>query len=138
AMADSAAVRPIIEAQAQALAEVLRPDLTRIDILNPTAQSFADFERMNNGVREIPNGGATGAIGATANQTLLEANTLSVRVTYCARLTMPLVDRFIPALLAPWTSDARVLACYAARRVPIVARAIVPMHSTPRRAAMQL
>lgn len=140
AMAQANAVMPVATARAVALAEVLRPDLTRITVLNPTAQSFVDFERTRSGIREIPDGAyePSHPMGTQSRQTLLDANTLSVRVTYCARLIVPLVDRVIPALLAVSARDALALGCYAERRIPMTARAIVPMHSTPRRAALGL
>ena len=140
AMAEPHAVLPVATARARALPEVMGPDLTRITVLNPTAQSFADFERTRFGIREIPDGAyePSNRVGAQSRQSLLDANTLSVHVTYCRRLIVPLVDRVITAMLTPFARDALALGCYAQRRIPMSARAIVPMHSTPRRTALGL
>lgn len=140
AMSQAGAVLPVVTAQALALAEMLRPNLTRIDVLNPTRESFEDFEMLRDGIRQIPNGPFEPPIrvGTASGQTLQDANTLSLRVTYCARLTIPLVDRLIPALLAVRVRDPRDLACYAARRLPMTARAVITMHSAPRRQALGL
>ncbi len=141
AMADTRSIAPVLEAQARALLEVQRPDITRIVVDNPTRESFADFEVEQRGIRQIPNEhleyrGAR--IGARSRQSLLDANTLAIRVYYCQRLIFPLVDRAIPALLATTERDAFARACYAQGRVPLMARAIVMMHSAPRRAALGL
>jgi hypothetical protein len=140
-LAESNAVTPVLEALARATAEVVRSDITRIVIDNPTRDSFADFEVEHRGVRQIPNGHLEyrgSRSGARSRQTLLDANTLVIRVYYCQRLIFPLVDRAIPALLATTERDVFARNCYDNRRVPLMSRSIVIMHSPPRRAAMGL
>lgn len=141
AAADATAMAPVIAAYARARADAAWPHVLQIDVLNPTRDSFADFEREHAGVRGIPNQHLEfhgDRRGARSGQTLLDANTLSIRVSYCQRLIVPLVAQFVPAVLATTERDPRVLACYRERRVPVVAYAVVMMHSDPRRAALGL
>lgn len=128
------------EALARALAEVTRPDLARIEILNPTAASFADFERLQHGVRQIPNDNLRfrRQPGARSGQTIQEANLLRIRVRWCRRLIFPLIDRMITSTLRPVTADVFAQGCYARDRVPIGSYALVHMQSAPRRAALGL
>lgn len=128
------------EAFARALVEVARPDLTRIEILNPTRASFADFERLQEGIRQIPNDNLRfrSQAGARSGQTIQEANLLRIRVRWCRRLFFPLIDRMITATLRPLTADAFAQGCYARERVPIGSYALVHMQSAPRRAEMGL
>jgi hypothetical protein len=140
-LAEPGAIAPVLGGLARALADTALPHVLRIEVLNPTADSFADFERTQNGVRSIPNlhlehdGGRR---GLRSRQTLLDANTLGIRVTYCQRLIVPLVADFVPAVLATTQRDPLTLACYREARVPIVAYAVVMMHSEPRRTALGL
>jgi hypothetical protein len=124
----------------RALGEVLRPDLTRVEILNPTRESFADFERWQGGVRQIPNDSLRHRreSGARSGQTIQESNLLSLRVRYCRRLIFPFVDRAITATLSRLDFDPFAQSCYAQRRVPIEGRALVHMHSAARRSLMGL
>ena len=46
-MSQAGAVLPVVTAQALALAEVLRPDLTHVDVLNPTRESFQDLSLIH-------------------------------------------------------------------------------------------
>ena len=119
-------------ALARATAEVLRPDLMRLRIENPTAAAAADFaENDDTGRRVIPNDGldVRNPLGATSGQTLREANVLAIRVRYCRRLFMPLIRDFVPALLRAALPDPFDQLCLAQRRVPIDARAVVHMQS---------
>lgn len=129
-----------IEAYGRALAEVLRPDLTRIEILNPTRMSFEDFERLQGGVRQIPNDNLRyrRESGPRSEQTIQEANLLSIRVHYCRRLIFPLIDRLITTTLRQLTLDTFAQGCYARNRVLLGGHALVQMHSAPRRDRMGL
>jgi hypothetical protein len=141
ALAEAEAVAPVVAAYARARADTALPHVLQVEILNPTAESFADFEREQSGGRGIPNQHLEhygDRRGARSGQSLLDANTLSIRITYCQRLIVPLVAQFVPAVLATAERDPRSLACYRDQRVPIVAHAIVMMHSDPRRGAMGL
>lgn len=116
----------------RATAEVLRPDLTRLWIENPTAAAAADFAEIDDaGRRVIPNDGldVRNPLGATSGQTLREANVLAIRVRYCRLLVMPLIRDIVPALLRAALSDPFDQLCLAQGRVPIHARAVVHMQS---------
>lgn len=128
------------EALGRALAEVLRPDLTRIEVLNPSRASFLDFERLQDGVRQIPNDNLhyRRESGVRSGQTIQEANLLRIRVRYCRRLIFPLIDRLVTTTLRELTADPFAQGCYAHGRVPLGSYALVQMHSAPRRDRMAL
>lgn len=125
-------------AYALAYAEVLRPDRTRVRILNPTAESFADHGRVRDGRLEIPLdvGQAGVGAGSRSGQSLADATLLRLRVDHCHPLIVPLVDRAIVGVLRRLDPDPFRQACYAARAVPVGAHALVQMHTPPRRAVM--
>jgi len=132
----AAAVDPqsAVTALARASAEVLRPDLTRLEIENPTAAAARDFAVVEEGQRVIPNEGLDqrNPLGQQSGQSLREANVLAIRVRYCRRLVMPLIDRVVPALLRLRLLDPLDQSCLAQRRIPIEARAVVHMQSSAR------
>jgi hypothetical protein len=142
AIAQADSVAPVLTAYGRALADTALPHVLRVTIRNPTADSFADFERERYGVRGIPNvhleNSDHARVGARSRQSLVDANTLSIEVLYCARLIVPLADRMITAVLS--RTDLNVLnqQCYRERRVPIVADAVVMMQSEARRSALGL
>lgn len=130
--ADDAAGTASGVALARATTEVLRPDLTRMTIENPTAAAAADFATLDDaGRRVIPNDGLEfrNPRGATSGQTLREANVLAIRVRYCRQLVMPGVREFVPAILRWNLLDPRDQACLAEGRLPIEATAVVHMQS---------
>jgi hypothetical protein len=132
-------VAPVLGAYARAIGDLSLPHVLRLEVLNPTRESFADFERERYGVRGIPNDHlehAAEAVGVRSRQTLLDANTLSVRVAYCHRLIVPLAREFVPMILATLERDPLTRLCYSERRVPVVAHSVVMMQSEPRRAAL--
>jgi hypothetical protein len=128
----------VTAAYGRAYAEALRPDRTRLHVLNPTRASFEDFERARRGVREIPNVYVRGVPGPRSGQTLADANLLKLRVDYCAPLVVPLVDRILTATLRRLDPEPFRQQCYGARRLPVVGYALVQMHSAPRREALGL
>jgi hypothetical protein len=125
-------------AYALAYASVIRPDRTRLRILNPTQASFNDFARPREGRLEIPldPGSRASAVGPRSGQTLADATLLRLRVEYCQRLIVPLVDRALVAVLRRFDTDPFRQGCYASRGVPLSAHALVQMHSPPRRGGM--
>lgn len=125
-------------AYARAYADVLRVDRTRIRILNPTPNSFADFGRVRDGRLEIPLtvGPERDVPRGRSGQTRADATLLRLRVDYCHPLIVPLVDRLIVALLRRLDADPFAQACNASGRVMLSAHALVQMHSAPRRAGM--
>jgi hypothetical protein len=142
AMARADSVAPVLTAYGRALADTAQPHVLRVKIRNPTADSFADFEREHYGVRGIPNvhleHADSSRVGARSHQSLVDANTLSIEVRYCARLIVPLADRMITAVLSRTDPDLLNQQCYRERRVPISADAVVMMQSEARRAAIGL
>ena len=79
------------ESYAKAEAD-MTPQSLRIEVLNPTTQSFDDFatdQALNEsyGTRPIPNGSLAlrphlNAVGATSGQSLQDANLLKLRITH--------------------------------------------------------
>lgn len=78
-------------------------NMTRIEILNPTSAALADFGRARldgEEGRELPNDTLhyrTTAPGGSSNLSIQDANLLHVRVTYCYRLIVPVIDRMLHA-----------------------------------------
>lgn len=119
-------------ALARAAAEVVRPDLTRLLIENPSSAAASDFGIVDeDGRRVIPNDGLEfrNPLGAASGQSLREANVLAIRVRYCRQLVMPGVREFVPAILRWGMLDPRDQACLAQGRLPIEATAVVHMQS---------
>lgn len=145
-------------AHAQASAETAAGAMATIEVLNPTPAAFSDFGRAREegGGSELPNDTLnyrSTVPGAASGISIQDANLLHVRVTYCFRLIVPLVDRMLHAMLngadpdpdanpaAPGLRDPfgiRAVAgvpCMTAvaagtdRRIPIRSEAIVRMQS---------
>lgn len=114
-------------AYARAWLEVRTPTITRLRVLNPTPASFADFARPGPAGPEIPDDPRlrTAAIGPTSGQRLADAALLQIRVDYCPRLVVPLVDRLLTGTLRRLDPDPFRQGCYAAGRLPMQARALV-------------
>lgn len=78
-------------------------NLTRLEVLNPTRESLIDFgQSALDGVSgvELPNDTLsyrTTTPGANAKISIQDSNILHVRVTYCFRLVVPVVDRILYA-----------------------------------------
>ncbi len=121
-------------AMTRATLEVQRPDLTRLEIENPTAAALADFMSIEEGRAVIPNDGLDlrNPYGAASAQTLRDANVLAIRVRYCRILVMPLTSQFLPAILRWSMPDPFDQFCLARGRVPIDASAVVHMQSPAR------
>jgi hypothetical protein len=92
------------QALAKAAAETAGPaNLASIEILNPTPASFQDFGRTRidgGGGKELPNDTLAyraSAAGGSSHQSVQDANLLHVRVTYCLRLIVPVIDRMLQA-----------------------------------------
>ncbi|RYZ09623.1 MAG: pilus assembly protein [Comamonadaceae bacterium] len=104
----------------------------RIEVLNPTPQSFNDHGINVAGRRVIPNDnlmyrGTT--IRAASSQNIQDANLLKIRLTYCYEPKMPLSSDFLASALSP-LATARDPFCKLARgRLPITSEAIVRMQS---------
>jgi hypothetical protein len=127
-------------ALARARVDTLNPLRTRLTVLNPTTQSFRDFEESQFGVRQIPNDNLQyrRRTGAASRQTIQEANILKIRVDYCHDLDFPIIDRMIVATLRRFDANAFRQICYRGNRVAVSSIAIVHMQSPARRRAMGL
>jgi len=123
----------------RALVDTRRPDFTRIEILSPSRAAFDDHAVAVDGDRWLPNAGSEliAGRGARSGLSLAEANSLVVRVRYCQRLVVPLLDRMIAGVWQRFGSpEAR--ACLQQRRVPVVVEARTVMQSPASAARMGL
>lgn len=104
---------------------------TIIKILNPTKESFQDFEVTENKIKQIPNDSLSfrdKTPGANSSQSIQDANLLKVHVTYGYRLAIPLVNRTITAMLKA-LDPANAPLYYDNGRIMITAQATVRMQS---------
>lgn len=136
-------------AQAQAAAAVDVAAHTRIELLNPTRESFDDWHspvlqaRLKESRRVIPNShqdlprDAHGNdrrqtdVGATSGQTIQDANVLKLRVTHGYPMSVPVVAGIYRAYLN-WMdpkTDAFHTGLIAAGRVPVVSTVTLEMQS---------
>lgn len=124
---------------AKATTEVALAD---VEILNPTAESFADFgnnpelqQKYGTGSkRVIPNTGlgfkGTG-VGGTSGQSIQDANLIKVRITHGYEPKIPIVSTVYLAYLRagdPGTNP-RYTALLAAKRIPVVTNVTLQMQS---------
>ncbi len=118
----------IIQANLKAKIDIALP-YTRIEILNPTRQAFADFGVVVKGMTQIPNDNLIArstAIGATSRVNIQDANLLKIRVTYGYRLST-IVARFVTRLMS--AIDPANSLYYSNGRIPMVAQAVMHMQS---------
>ncbi len=129
--ANSGAAGDATIAVTRAWLEVSRPDLTLLEIENPTDLAVADFAIVQDGRRVIPNDGIEfrNPFGVRSGQTLRDANVLALRIRHCRPLVMPWVSLWIPTLLRATTADLFEQGCLQANRLPIEAHAVVQMQS---------
>lgn len=111
--AASANVSGYVSARAKAQAEVLFPSNAQLEVINPTKQAMTDFGRKRLDQKsgtEIPNDTLmyrTTNPGPKSKISVQDANILHLRVTYCYRLIVPLVNRMIHAAAnAGWFSSS--------------------------------
>ena len=121
-----------LQAITRASLEAKDPRLTRIDILNPTVEAFADHGEDNPeaGVREIPNSHLryrSREVKSASGVNIQDANLLKIKVTHGFKLKVPLIDRVVPAVLM--RTDPTNAQFYSMRRIPITAVATVRMQS---------
>lgn len=85
-----------------------------VDVLNPTADALSDFGRgrLDGGAgSELPNDTLnyrTTTPGAKSKLSIQDANLLHLRVTYCVRLLVPVIDRILYATVNTLTPDTHV------------------------------
>jgi len=115
---------------------------SRIEILNPTRESFDDWSdpqlqaRLGLNARIIPNGGIAGkglSPGANSGQTIGDANIIKLRITHGYESPVPMVRSVYRAYLQ-WQdtgADPVHTALIAADRIPVVSNVTVQMQSDP-------
>lgn len=92
-------------ARVRAVAETAPGAMVTIEVLNPTAAAFADFGRARDDAgsgSELPNDTLAYRAttpGAASKISIQDANLLHVRVTYCLRLIVPVIDRLLDGML---------------------------------------
>lgn len=88
-----------LRARLIAWVEVFNPLNTRIEILNPTAAAYEAHKGDSENGMEIPNDNLMyRPTTVKGGMNVQDANLLTIRVTYCTRLIVPIVNRVIYAL----------------------------------------
>lgn len=87
----------------QRVRDMIAGDLVRITLVNPSAESFADFGYDNAGAETIPNDNLmyrSAEVKAMSGQSIQDANLVKVHVGFCYELIVPLVDQVIWRMIA--------------------------------------
>ena len=113
----------------------------RIEIINPTKESFDDWqdhvlrETIGNGRRVISNSGLSfrnpSVIGPNSGQSIQDANLFRIRITHGYEMKVPLITNVIKFMLI-WSDDGAnpfVSALYRNHRIPVVTHATLQMQS---------
>ncbi len=99
------------EAWTEARTKETLPTLATLTVLNPTRAAFADFAQARldgKAGRELPNDTLNyrnTAPGGSSRISIQDANLLHLRVTYCYRLIVPVLDRVIHATVNALSSS---------------------------------
>jgi hypothetical protein len=89
----------LLRARLIAAVETFNPLNTRVEILNPTAAAYNAHKGDSEDGKSIPNDNLMyRSSAAKGGMSVQDANLLTVRVTYCTRLIVPIVNRVIYAL----------------------------------------
>jgi hypothetical protein len=100
----------LLKARIIAAIETFNPLNMRVEILNPTAAAFNAHKGDSETGAEIPNDNLMYRdSGAKGGMSVQDANLLTVRVTYCARLIVPIVNKAIYSLYFGVTGIQQVL-----------------------------
>ncbi|WP_167075689.1 TadE family protein [Massilia aquatica] len=129
-------------ARARLETEVAR--MHRITVLNPTTQSFDDFQitRASDKARIIPVDGlyANNAMGSKSQQQRSDALLLKIETRYCYKMIIPIIDRMIiKVLTSDMWSDPKLdhLKCYALNAIPILSQSVVRITVPPERSKLE-
>ena len=98
--------------------------LDNVAVLNPTREQLNRFGIVRGGQRVIPNDSIEFRPAAVQ-----DANVLTIEVTHCQPLVVPLAGSALVAALRAFDGDPRYQHCLAAGRTPVVARASIVMQS---------
>lgn len=97
-----------------------------IERINPRQADF-DAYALTSG--EIPNDNLMYRSPAEdSGLSIQDANLLKLRITYCYKMIVPLIDRFISSALSSGAGSFQK-ACLAERRIPIVAQGLLRMQT---------
>ncbi|OGA24034.1 MAG: hypothetical protein A3I02_14750 [Betaproteobacteria bacterium RIFCSPLOWO2_02_FULL_67_26] len=100
----------LIKARVIAAIETFNPLNMRIEILNPTGAAYNAHKADSETGTEIPNDNLMyRGTGVKGGMNVQDANLLTVRVTYCARLIVPIVNKAIYSLYFGVTGIQEVL-----------------------------
>jgi Flp pilus assembly protein TadG len=132
-------------------AEISDSSITQVTIVNPTPAALNAYSGDSQSNTEIPNDNLMyrrTAVSGLAGMSIQDANLLKVRVTYCLRMVVPVINRLIYLFLADASAIAmspsggatsmiasdstqRLAACNVADeyRIPITAEAVVRMQT---------
>lgn len=113
----------------------------RVEILNPTKESFDDWNdptlQKKYGARAIPNGGLAfknpAEIKSNSGQNLQDANLIKLKITHGYELKVPLAGTALQFMMK-WMDNGKdpfVTALYNNRRIPLVSHVTLQMHSDP-------
>ncbi|UOD27337.1 pilus assembly protein [Massilia violaceinigra] len=116
----------------------------RITVLNPTTDSFDDFQitRASDKARIIPVDGlyANNAMGSKSQQQRSDALLLKIETRYCYKMIIPIIDRMIiKVLTSDMWSDPKLdhLKCYARNAIPILSQSVVRITVPPERSKLE-
>lgn len=131
--------------------QMTNPKLTSIAIVNPTKAALGAYKGLSDSNDEIPNDNLmyrpTDLVDGSMN--IQDANLLKVRITYCYRLIVPILNKLIfhltidppatpdeigtaPDLLASTGGNSKTLPCTGIDdeyRIPITSEAVVRMQT---------
>jgi hypothetical protein len=89
-------------------AQVTDPKLMQITIVNPTSSAFTSYQNQSDSGNEIPNDNlmyrSTDIAGGGMN--IQDANLLKVRVTYCYKMAVPILNKLIYNLAVDTSSSS--------------------------------
>lgn len=89
----------LIKARAIAAVEVFNPLTTQITVLSPTANAYNAHKADSESGTEIPNDNLMyRSPTAKGGMSVQDANILTIEVTYCARLIVPVINKVIYSL----------------------------------------
>lgn len=118
--------------------EAKNPLVTKIEIINPSQEAFNDFgtQIVDPTTKEVKFGIPNGqlryrprTVKASSGVNIQDANLLKIKTTYGYQLSVPLMDRVIPAIMKRLDSDPQNKIFYDQGRIPIVSVATVRMQS---------
>jgi hypothetical protein len=98
-LSDTEKLGRLAQARLIAAIEAFNPLNTRVEILSPTADAYNNHKADSESGTEIPNDNLMyRPTTVKGGMNVQDANLLTIRVTYCARLVVPIVNRVIYAL----------------------------------------